>query len=705
MARSGTDPPRDEDAPPALPVKSRESARLVWNSKPRRSPNPRDLEFQPAEVVFPNKAPTGSDLLIPRTAEGEVDDRSLNRLIWGDNLLVMQALLAQGFEGKVDLVYIDPPFLTSEDYKFTIDLADYGDVVKLPSLLERLAYRDTWDNGIDSYLDMLYPRLQLVRRLLSDRGSLYLHIGSNISHFVRAILDELFGDHRFLNEIIWKRTAAHNDPGRYGRIHDTILFYSKGENFVWNPPLGERSEESIEASFHYAEGPPPERKIAHVKRGEQPPKGYRRFQTVTLRSPHPRPNLRYDYKGYKPHPNGWSISPEIMERYDRESRLFFPSTKDGALRLKMYLDENPKIPIQDLWTDVNKIEAASAEQLRFDTQKPEALLERIISASSDENSIVADFFSGSGTTAAVADRLRRRWLAADFSKVAIQVTRARLVDQGASPFVIENIGNYQRELIYKEGANIALMQRIVLRLFGAEPHPTHADLGTLDERGKSVLVYVGYPDRPLTAKKTAELVKVARTLDGDGYDRLILLAWDYEYNYDEQLEIRRKGFGVQVDPRLIPPSIYDYLRKSKNPEDLIEKFAKKVHFGSKPYLKVGSPKVAEEKGEDSGVSLAIERYVLSEIPVENESDKAALQEISMGEQFGILIDYWAVDWDYDGKTFRSRWQDFRGSHKNRRSVTTRANTRLPRGRKYDIAVRVVDVFGNDATATTSVDLR
>ena len=608
MARSETNPlPNADDLSTSL-GKSRESARLVWNSKPRRAPNARDLEFQPAEVVFPNKAATGSDLLIPRTAEGEVDDQRLNRLIWGDNLLVMQALLAQGLEGKIDLVYIDPPFLTSEDYKFTIELPDYGDVVKLPSLLERLAYRDTWDNGIDSYLDMLYPRLQLIRRLLSDKGSLYLHIGSNISHFVRALLDEVFGPHRFLNEIIWKRTAAHNDPGRYGRIHDAILFYSKGEEFVWNPPLGDRSEESIEGSFHYAEGPPPERQIVNVKRGEQPPRGYRRFQTVTIRSPHPRPNLRYEFKGYKPHPNGWSVSPEIMERYDREHRLFYPSTKDGALRLKMYLDENPKIPIQDLWTDVNKIEAASTEQLRFETQKPEALLERIISASSEADSIVADFFSGSGTAAAVADRLGRRWLAADFSKVAIQVTRARLVDQGASPFVIENIGNYQRELIYKEGANISLMQRIVLRLFGAEPHPTHADLGVLDEHGKAVLVYVGYPDRPLTAKKTAELVKTARTLDGEGYDRLVLLAWDYEYNYDEQLEIRRKGFGVQVDPRLIPPSIYDYLRKSRNAEDLIEKFAKKIHFGSKPYLKVSSPKVVGESGDDFGVSLGVERY-------------------------------------------------------------------------------------------------
>ncbi|MDG6912534.1 MAG: site-specific DNA-methyltransferase [Nitrososphaerota archaeon] len=613
--------------------------------------------------------------------------------------------MSQGYEGKIDMVYIDPPFLTSEDYHFRLKLAGYGDVVKVPSLLERLAYRDTWDGGIDSYLDMLLPRLQLIRRLLSDRGSLYLHIGSNISHYVRCVLDEVFGKERFVNEIIWRRTAAHNDPGRLGRIHDAILFYSKGPNFIWNPPLVDRTEESIEATFKYAEGPPPERQVITLKKGESPPKGFRRFQTVTLRSPHPRPNLTYDFKGYKPHPNGWSVSREIMERYDREGLLAYPSSRDGAIRLKMYLDESPKIPLQDLWVDIKKLEASSEERIGFDTQKPESLIERIVSESSQPGSLVADFFSGSGTTPAVADRLGRRWVAADFSKVAIQVTRARLVDQQSSPFVIENIGNYQRELIYREGGNIALMQRIVMKLYGAEPHPAHTDLGVLHQGGKRTLVYVGYPDRPLTAKKTAELVKTARSLDGEGYDKLVLLAWDYEYNYDEGIEGRRKGFGVQIEPRLIPPSIYEYLRKSKNEDDLIEKFAKKIQFGAKPYLKIAAPKVTDRGGGEHNVVVTIERYVLSEVPVEDEEDRVELQKLSAGDGFAALIDYWAVDWDYDGKTFRSRWQDFRSDEKEGRPIITRANTTLAESRRFDIAVRVVDVFGNDATATTSVDLR
>jgi len=682
----------------------KESARLRWDSKPRKSPNARELEFQPAEVVFPNKAAGDTELLIPRTPEGEVDDRTLNRLIWGDNLLTMQALLAQGFEGKLDLVYIDPPFLTSEDYKFQLDLPGYGGVTKTPSLLERLAYRDTWDEGIDSYLDMLYPRLQLIRRLLTDRGTLYVHIGPNITHYVRALLDEVFSKDRFVNEIIWKRTFAHGGVKGCGPVHDSILVYSKGPDYLWNPQYVEYTQDYLDAFFTHKDD-----------------KGRYRLTILTGPGVTNGPS-GLSWRGVNPASSGrhWAVPGFLrrtmqdidssdtlgaLDRLDEMGRIHWPKKEGGIPSLKQYVKDMPGAPIQDVWTDIPPVASQSRERLGYPTQKPEALLERIISASSASDSIVADFFVGSGTTVAVADRLKRRWIASDFSKVAIQVARARLVEQEASPFVLENIGNYQRELIYREGGNIALMQRIVLRLYGAQPHPTHADLGILEQKGGNVLVYVGYPDRPLTAKKTAELVKTARTLDGDGYDRLVLLAWDYEYNYDEQIEIRRKGFGVHVDARLIPPSIYEYLRKAKDEEDLIEKFSSKIRFGSKPYLKLGHSKVTKRGERDYNISIGIEHYVLSEIPVEDEKDRTELQAISKGDQFAVLIDYWAVDWDYDGRTFRSRWQDYRMSGSDRRIVTTHANTSVEGGRRYDIAVRVVDVFGNDATATTSVDLR
>jgi hypothetical protein len=191
--------------------RKKDSARLVWDSKPKRPPSPRDIEFQTAEIVIPNPARDADSL--PFTAGGEIvvgreiDRLKMNRLIWGDNLLAMQALLAQGYEGKIDLIYIDPPFDSKADYSHELHF-DNVDVTKEPSVLERLAYRDTWEAGTDSYMDMLYPRIQLMKRLLSERGSIFVHCDYHVSHLIRFVLEEAFGRDRLLNEIIWRRKGG-----------------------------------------------------------------------------------------------------------------------------------------------------------------------------------------------------------------------------------------------------------------------------------------------------------------------------------------------------------------------------------------------------------------------------------------------------------------------------------------------------------------
>lgn len=699
-------PAADVDGPTVaastrVEVRKRESVRLVWNTKPKRAPNPRDLEFQPAEVVYPNKAAEGGqEMLFPRTPEGEVDDTKMNRLIWGDNLLTMQALLAQGYSGKVQLIYIDPPFLSSSDYSHKMKVEGAGDVVKAPSIIERLAYKDTWIDGDDSYFDMLYPRLMLMKELLADTGTIYVHLGPNVASHVMVMLDEIFGKERRLAKIVWQRVTAHSDTHGWGMNYDEILVYTRSAKYVWNQHYAPYSKDYLEASYRYVE-----------------PGTGRRYTSGDLTAAGTREGTSGSaWRGVDVRAKGrhWAVPGRLkpgenteaaLDRLDHEGRILWPEAKEGMPRFKRYLDEMPGVPFQAIWTDVPPIGPQAKEDTGFDTQKPMALLERIIKASSNEDDLVADFFHGSGTTGLVAEKLGRRWICTDLGKVGVQITRARLVAQGSRPFVLENIGNYQRELIYREGGNIGLMQRIVMRLYGAKPHPNHADLGVFDEKGARKLVYVGYPDRPLTAKKTADLVKLASSLDGEGYDKLVLLAWDYEYNYDQNLEERRRGFGVDVEPRLIPPSIYEYLRRSKDEDDLREKFAAKIQFGAKPYLKLGTIQSKPLNVEQHNVSVAIDRYVLAEIPVDDEKDRNTLQAISKGDQFPVLIDYWAVDWDYDGKTFRSRWQDFRGNGKNTKTVGTRANTTLQAGKRYDVAVRVVDVFGNDATATTSIDLR
>ena len=316
-------------------------------------------------------------------------DEFRNRLIWGDNKLIIASILEE-FQGRLSLIYIDPPFDVGADFTLDVPIGGSDEMLeKAQSILEMVAYRDTWGTGTDSYLHMMYERLILMKDLLSDSGSLYVHCDTRVNAYLRLVLNDIFGRDNFVNQITWRRTGAHNDPGRYGMISDTLLLYRKGENYIWNQPYGERSQETVERVFRYTEKP--DGTYVSVRPGQKIPEDWRRFQSVTLRSPHPRPNLIYDYKGYKPHKNGWSLSPERMKEYDDQSLLIFPKEKTGAIRLKMYFDKSPGVPVQDLWVDINKIEAASQENLAFQTQKPEALLERIIQTSSNEGDIVGDF--------------------------------------------------------------------------------------------------------------------------------------------------------------------------------------------------------------------------------------------------------------------------------------------------------------------------
>lgn len=239
--------------------RKRDSAKLVWDSKPKRAPNPQDIEFQTAELVIPNAATAeqfnlpifnqpqaGVTSLFPGQfgelplGGQDIDKSKMNRLIWGDNLLAMQALLAQGYAGKIDLIYIDPPFLSSADYNFQLSV-EGKQIDKEASIIERLAYTDTWEGGIDSFLDMIYPRLQLIKRLLNEKGSLFLHIDWNVSHYIKILLDEIFGKENFKNEITWQRiTSKSNAQKKYGAIHDTILFYAKNsDSYTWNQPYRE----------------------------------------------------------------------------------------------------------------------------------------------------------------------------------------------------------------------------------------------------------------------------------------------------------------------------------------------------------------------------------------------------------------------------------------------------------------------------------
>jgi hypothetical protein len=406
---------------------------------------------------------------------------------------------------------------------------------------------------------------------------------------------------------------------------------------------------------------------------------------------------------------GYKFYPEKIRVPRTEKSLERARNSKGA---RITTDDITKLPT-DVW-DIPALNSMAKERTDFLTQKPEELLERIILASSDNGDIIADFFAGSGTTSTVAEKLARRWIGCELGKVGIQVTRARLVEQRAKPFLIENIGNYQREMIYLTGGRIWEMQNLILKLYDATPRDKLSGLGIRKgEDGVEELVYVGYPDRPVTARKAEELSLQAQKLDGRGYKRLIILGWDYEYNYHQALESRMKIKNVgahghapkiEVISRDIPPDIYDYLKKAKTEED-IEALSEKVKFYERPYLKMDIPKIKELSPGEAEITLAIKRYVLMDIPISQASKKGqedytALMKIAK-DNFAVLIDYWAVDWDYDGFTFKSQWQAFRGNGKKAKTVTTEAKEILDK-KKRSIAVRVVDIFGNDAGVVVEV---
>jgi len=628
-------------------ARKKDSASLVWDTKPRRAPNPKDIEFQTAEVVIPNWVRDSGQIPISFRdglfGEEELDKQQMNRLVWGDNLLAMQALLAQDYEGKINLIYIDPPFWSQEQYNFqtAVQVASLGELSRQPTFVERLAYKDTWTGGIDSYLDMLYPRLQLMKRLLADSGAIYVHLDWHAGHYVKLALDEIFGRENFRNEIVWCYTGPRKTPRAFSRKHDIILFYSKNQDYTFN-----------QLTIPHKSGLHDTGKVETFGR------------------------LREE-----------RISQEQMEEIRK-------------------LEDRGKV-MEDWWIDIWATERYRNELLGFDTQKPEALLERIITASSNDGDFVADFFCGSGTTMAMAGKMGRRWIGCDLSKVAIQVSRTRLVQQDAKPFLIENIGNYQREMIYLSGGRIGEMQQVILKLYGATPRKGSADLGTRHSPEDRVLelVCVGYPDRPVTARKVEELARQAEKLDGTGYKRLVILAWDYDYNYSSELENRLKTakqpITTKIESRTIPPNIYDYLKKAKDEND-IEPLRGKIQFYEKPYLRLTEPQVKVATKGKAEVTIGIERYVVFDLPVA-QKEREKLQAL-IKDNFAVLIDYWAVDWNCDGYTFKSQWQDMRGNGRKTKVVTTQASTNLVTGKVYTIAVRLVDIFGNDAAGTVELKL-
>jgi DNA modification methylase len=366
-------------------------------------------------------------------------------LFHGDNKEVLAHLLANGFRGKVKLVYIDPPFDSGADYVRRVSLRGVKGIAKIEgetyTLGEQIQYTDIWAN--DNYLQFMYERLLLLKELLAEDGSIYLHCDQRKNHFLRLLMDEIFGIDSFVSEIVWQSSDAQSSANRYGPIHNTILYYAKGAERVWNDvrtPLSRATadnwythEEVVTEDFVNELG-------RTIKAGTT-----RRFNASDLSARKKGGDTEYEWKGIRP-PAGryWAYSRENIEEFDRDGRIYHSSS--GRPYLKRYLDEVQGTPPQDVWTDISMIRGiSSTESTAYPTEKPEALLERITQISSNPGDLVLDCFIGSGTTAAVAQKLGRRWIGCDINKGATQTTAKRLQGVIGEQFA-ERAADPQREL-------------------------------------------------------------------------------------------------------------------------------------------------------------------------------------------------------------------------------------------------------------------
>lgn len=611
-------------------------------------------------------------------------DGWFNRLIHGDNLFAIQALLngdpATGLpsmRGKIDLIYIDPPFDSKADYRTKINLPN-GDVEQKPTVLEQFAYSDTWADGTISYLKMLYPRLALMKELLSPQGTIYIHLDWHIGHYVKLILDDIFGKNNFLTEIIWNyRTFSQAAvKGRsFEHTHDNIYIYAKDiDKQIFNPVYV-----------------PQKTSIENAKKA----------------------GFSLDDRGYfKTAPTGLGkggYSEETIRSLDAQGLIYW--TKNGLPRKKYYCENDSsyiydKKMIGNVWSDIpDMMHFSKSEILDYGTQKPEALLERIIKASSNENSIVADFFGGSGTTAAVAEKLGRRWITSDLGKPSTMIMRKRLIDiPDCKPFLYHSIGDYSREafLSDKQYKRVSDLARVVMRLYGALPFDSEdAPVNVGHIRDESTLVVVDSPNKVTNANTIKRAMELRDSFMG-GWKKVIILGWNFSFDIGDKLSVMNKS---ECEVLVIPPDLLDLLRK-KDYKDLVD--GNKIRFNSLQYLTIKKPTVSPANEDDKEtLNIELDNYVLlspDNLPLDDKS-KATVQQI-MAESPLDLIEYWSIDPDYDGQTFRSVWQDYRENTNNDDDplrVIHDAHIVVPKvDHKRKICVKAVDVFGFESMAV--VDL-
>jgi adenine specific DNA methylase Mod len=690
---------------------------LVWNGKTNDVCSV-VLPFQVIEQVDEPRAEKLSDTKLQMSLF-DVDKRGrqlkgwTNKLIWGDNKLVLSSLkngpLRKEIEdqGGIKLIYIDPPFDVGADFSFQVEIGG-DEFKKAPSVLEELAYRDTWGKGTDSFISMIYERLVLMRGLLSENGSVYVHCDWRLNSLLRLVLDEVFGSNFYRNELRWKRQpvrGAKATSQQYARNSDVILFYSKSDSWIWNGAYKPYDPAFIKAKF-------------------RPDSSGRLFRDCDLG----------DY------------SEQSIQEFERQGKIYV--TKSGKKRLIRFLDEEKGESVGDIITDIPEVNSMAEERTNYATQKPEELLERFIKASSCENDIVCDFFCGSGTTLAVAEKLNRKWIGSDLGKFAIHTTRKRMIQvqrelkssgKDYRAFELLNLGKYERQ--HYVGVNETLRDEekrkqlqakernfteLILKAYKAEPVE---NFRTFHAKKSARLVAVGPINLPVTRKFIEEIIKECLEKHITKAD---VLAFEFEMGLFPNIQEEARGRGIDLALKYIPRDVFDKraIEKGQVVFHDVSYIEVKAHIKKNTVaVELTNFSVFYSQENIANVEASLDPGK-NKILVENgqiikvsKDKKGIVSREVLTKKWSDWIDYWSVDFDFEDKkeiirvqtdkgeieeawtgdyVFENEWQSFR-TRKDRKLELVSVAHEVSKG-KRKIAIKVVDIFGNDTMKIIEVNI-
>ncbi len=741
---------------------------LVWNGKTRDICTT-VLPFQSLEHIDEPRKET--------KVQGDLFDgrgRQLkgwtNKLIWGDNKLILSSLksgaLRQQIEeaGGLKLVYIDPPFDVGADFGLDIEIG--GETFhKEPNILEQIAYRDTWGRGADSFISMLYERFILMRDLLADDGAFFVHCDFRTNAHIRVALDEVFGRANLRNEITWVRFtnpkgSQHASP-KFPVFTDSIFFYARSAAtpFYIDQIREDLSDEELIEKYKY--------------RDEKGP--YYDGPIVSAASMGPRPTLVYEYKGYTPPPSGWRLKRENLEKLDADGDLGW--TSSGKPYRKRRPDHDQGRVLGNLWSDISPINSQAEERVGYPTQKPEKLLERIVKCATKEGDLVADFFCGSGTTAAVAEKLGRKWIATDLGKFGIHTTRKRLIGvqrdlkDAAKPFrafEVLNLGRYERQAYLNVGGRLsgkqkqealALRERefrdLILKAYkatgfgGNDGSP--AQDGFFHGARNGRLVVIGPINLPVGRLFVEEVITECRKRNATRVD---VLAFEFEMGLFPAVLAEAKAKGIDLSPKYIPAEVFDKRAIERNQVifhdisfvEATPRYSKKQKrtvqielTDFSVYYSQGAAEEAIAALKDGKNGVICERGHLYKISKDKDG---VVTKDRLTKSWKDWVDYWAVDFDFESRKevikvpvgtgisgvatlpglegpqgdlqlaafeerwtgsylFENEWQSFRTRQSRDLDLTTAEHTYDTPGR-YTVAVKVIDIFGNDTMTLVPV---